>query len=1068
MNNFTKLKYANAITGNEEWLGNLVRTIDSVQGKGTKDELINKSREVAQQVFGGTPDYLCEDDFWEVFYEYTDYTQSKHHVSSEWFDCGGVYQELDWRLVDKYCKQLKAQFSQEDNPQNQSEQAKTVASGSTGYIEVLNQNGYKQKDDSSIIAGGKNKMSPLIKWLSGVYKDQKLPDGSSVVCVTNQDILKAKGIDYTKANIWDPRVSQVHEDTKFRLFIRETKISFDIIIKLPLGMEQFDFTSPKAQAEMGVVLGLFTNTDKSKGETFSCNLVGTVAVKKIGYVFRVDDCKYDAVMFTLSKDLLKFKNSNFLVTDYIAACQGATNSFSDFAGELCLGNKIVMGVTPGSLASVVVHTSAPNQLNGCLMSGGAGSGKSAFMDSLLVQSLALDNRDYGRLQNGTKLCNQGNGAVVLLDAKSNEWVKPWKTLINNMGYPLYGFDGCPVSSELLLYKHPKTGKVTNLNFNMPEYSLGICFLSALRFVIRAKYGLIGAKDVVVYNNSSEDKLPRIVILVDELNTIQTGISNSKTYGKMYQKLFMANDTRTANYHWVLAGQNLKASVVSTKDQVNYPYRVLGTMDKEAYEYHGVTVDKAVEEYEAKTEKGSIMSQGMFYFGTKGNTKVIKSMYLPDDPGSRQQALQSINLTGLSELQAVVMWGLQNRVDLFKDNVLNDLYPQNNFVIAALYVTGAINQQQFEYYSKIMLGESEQTYSNEEVYSEEPGEEYNKGHNNEFVAFDMGNQGNPQQSHSQTQQQPVMSQSNQRSMENISLEGLNVEEIPDTNNQKNKKTRKSNNIDFSRLEVEVINNGKSSMSRDGIIDRNAVEPNIVQFQKNSRFQMPKVNPVNIIKNSEIVRNKYRKDLFDDIISSGARTLVSKKEGRLLIMFNREVWINDTIVSGIPEGIEIKDIVSLKVISKRLPYLVELEVDSTVMSALYEVYGVTAIQIIFNTLTRLRTLVIDKSNSSVTITRDEAMAKAIEPESNTRANIEKACNKSNKRNWQFTDLGSKIYGMSLVQDSMSRAKNNIWHSGNGMHPIKAIGWTGLGLATLAVAAPVSAVARGFEAVFNRMRG
>ena len=1077
-NNINLLSAIKYITDYEAEFKELKQSLIAFNKWDTNQDKTEIAQSITQRVFNGKPVYLCDSLMWKWFCKFNNITNDSWTNNIEkYFNINQSTITATGEQLREYSKSLMGVIN------NNTQQTSANTAQQTNlplYIQVLKNSGYSLCDDRNSIAGKTSQKTNLINWLKGqcteaLPKDCKYTSNS---CLVNAEVLKSNNIDYQTADIWSIRVNKVHEDTKFRLFIRETDISFNIIIKLPLGLEEFDFTSNKAQIEIKRLLNLFTNNDKTKGDTYSCSLIGEIAIKSIGYMFQID-CNYNGVFIVLSKDLIKFKNSNYLVSDYIDACQGITNKFMGFSDDLCLGNKIVFGVTPGKLESVVLHTSAPNQLNGCLMSGGAGSGKSAFLDSLLVQGLALDNRDYGKLPNGTRLNNQGNGAVVLLDAKANEWVKPWKNIINSMGYVFYGFDGCMVDQSLLRYVNPKTKQSSNINFDIPEYVLGMCFLSALRYIIREKYGLIGAKDVVTYNNATQDnKLPRILILCDELNTIQSTIT-TKPFGKIYNKFFMANDTRTASYHWVLAGQNLKARVVSNQDQVNYPYRVMGTLDKESYDYHGVTIDKAVEAYESKTEKGSIMSQGMFYFGKKGNTKVIKGMYLPDDNQSRQSALSKISLSGLNDLNNLVQWGIQNTPHLLKDNMLNNLYPNNNFVITALYITGVIDQNQFNTLSSYVLGEeqSQGDYDEQQQQTEQQTQ-----HNQEQFAFNL----NEPEQQSLQQQQQIQQPQQESLFDNIDFSGYNIE---DENTQHNQQTQQAqqqtaqqkvneplnlfDNIDFSGYRVEVEPSNSSifdNVHNDNLNDIDYIETNNQISYKSKSNITSRLS--NILNHSPVALKRYGKGLFGDIIKDGIGYFGNKHNINKLTIIQNDIWLNDRYINNTDCTEDIRNIVTMKEISKLLPSLTYIILDTSIMSAFYSELGDSAIQKIFKLNKYLQHLTIQKTNNqTIEIDRQdiEVNPGIRDDESENKDRLTKACNKSSKRRFEFTGLTSKIYGFNLVSDSMGRAKDNIWYSGGGkIHPLKAMGWTALGLSTLAVTGGFSLIARGTEGLINKIRG
>lgn len=1042
MSNVNTLNLIDFIIDNQQDLDRLVNSINDCPSK----EL---SLSVAKKVFKGRPEVLCDNNLWIT---YSKFIGSQNClIVPKYLSVNLPSINNSESLIGEFCNELQRAIQQEGRKSQERQDSQTQQE----YIRALQNLGFKLCDDRISIAGKTGQKTKIINWLHGMYSEQ-LPKGcgyTSNSCLVNQQVLEDNQIDYRTADIWNNKVNKVHEDTIFRLFIRESDISFDIVIKLPLGLEQFDFTSKKAQIDIQTLLGIFTNMDKSKGDTFRCSLIGDISIKLIGYTFGIEDCKYDAVIITLSKDLLKFKNSNFLVSDYIDACMGVSNNFDAFRGDLCLGNKIVIGVSPGKLHSVVLHTTAPNQFNGCFMSGGAGSGKSALLDSLLVQGLALNNGDYGRLPNGTKLNRQGNGSLVMLDAKANEWIKPWKQLLNNMGYILYGFDGCPVNSQLLRYTDRK-GNIANVNTNIPEYVLGMCFLNSFRYVIRARYGQIQANNVTEFNSMSQDTLPRILILVDELNTIQDTIGG-KDYGQIYKRLFMAKDTRTVSYHWVLAGQNLTKSVVGGQNKTNYPYSIVGKMDADGYEYHKIKLDKSVEEYEAKTSRGSIMSQGMFYFGMSDSTKVVKSMYLPAEQSVRQEVLNKIGaFPGLVEMHQLVRWGLDNTPQLFKDTMIAEKYPNNNFVIAALYIVGAITEQEFENLSNYCLSGGVDTQNQDDYDSQLDIP------NQEIYGFDFN-------SNEPVADSRPLNHSNQRNntmfngLDDLDLDGFNVS---DTNNV-------LNDIDYSGFNVDIEPSENNLFNGDGTFSDNIDKRNIKYQDKKVMFENH--NKINkgiskILNKSPASIKVYANKLFEDILKTGVKYFNHKTDISILTILQNDLWLNEQYIDGIPDDTELKNIVSMGIINKVLKHLRLIEIDTSIMASFYSELGDNAISEIFKINKQLQQLNIQKSNGEeIEINRDMALNKVQDQESKSRDILNKACNKSQQKNWELNDLTSKIYGFGKVQESFRRASSNIWHSGDGVHPIRAFGWTALGIGTLAVTGAFTGVVRSALLCANGIR-
>lgn len=304
------------------------------------------------------------------------------------------------------------------------------------YARQLKKQGFNIIDDVTVVAGNTKIFSKTLNWLKYFCTEK---EGATMgyryaANLQNQDVLEEKGVkDIKSADIWSSKIFTLDEDLQFRLFVREDDISYTIIIKLPLGLRDFGFN--QNDASLNNIAHLFSNLSSSKGEIFQSSIMQTPRLCNLKATRRVE-CAYSAIEVVLAKDLMKFKQSNWKLIDYIQACQGKTNEISQFP-QLVLGSRIAIGVKPGAIKSEIFDCSGKYVVSG-MIGGQAGSGKTAMFDSLLLQFLALTG-DFG------------DGAVIMLDAKQ-EWIPAWRNVFSAYDIPLYGFDGSLLRNQERLFQ----------------------------------------------------------------------------------------------------------------------------------------------------------------------------------------------------------------------------------------------------------------------------------------------------------------------------------------------------------------------------------------------------------------------------------------------------------------------------------------------------------------------------------------------------------------------------------------------------------------------------------------
>lgn len=599
--------------------------------------------------------------------------------------------KVDYRLSRYFYNQeqqaIKEKKRQEEEKKKIAEQMrKEEDKQKLYYIQQLKEQGYKYINDDVVIAGSNKMFSKVFNWLKQFCVEK--PDNSTgykyKTCYLNVELLKSKGVMNTKdANIWSPDIFTKDEDLRFRLFAKENALSFEILIKLPVDLNDFNFSS----ATVENIALIFSNKNREKGKLFQSSILNSPEIKSLKGAKGID-CPYDAVEITLVKDLMDFKNSSWMFADYLKACNGETTNFSTFK-KLPLGNQIVVGVKPNSLKVETFDCSGVHQTSG-IICGQAGSGKSALMDSLVVQFMALKG-------------DMGNGSVILMDAKQ-EWPPLWREVLQEKGIPFYGFDGGLIQNqEDIKQQVIKKGTPQLENFTQPitQEVGGMIFVMTLYQVIQGILKKSGCKDIKTFNKANKNidgitKLPRIAIFIDEMNTFSVNATRGTVARNILDLITGgANLTRTAGYMWFLCGQDVPKSIISSEKRGSFKYNIMGTMDRDRYEYFEVTENPAVVAYESKNATAEkphpIMTQGTFYAGQKGNTELVRSMFLPDEGKGEALDLVNSDFEGMYELDRLVRYALDNCLfDKFTFGVGN----KNNIIYAVLRDIGVISDSEF--------------------------------------------------------------------------------------------------------------------------------------------------------------------------------------------------------------------------------------------------------------------------------------------------------------------------------------------------------------------------------------
>lgn len=598
-----------------------------------------------------------------------------------------------------YMLEQKARKAKEDAEKTNAEATRQVSNQADKqqYIQHLLSLGFKHITNKEKVAGSTEVFNSTLNWLKSfcTEKPNEQTGYKYKTCEFNQALLKSKGIaDVKNANIFNSSIFTLDEDLRFRLFVNENALSYTILIKLPTDLDEFNFETKENL--INNICSIFSNRDKANGKVFQSSIYGSP--KLIGLKNYGCSTVYDAIELILVKDLMGFRKSGWGFLEYLKACNGDKNVFTSFP-KLPLGEKIVVGVKPDSLKTESFNCSGQQQTSG-LICGAAGSGKSALIDNLIVQFLALKG-------------NYGNGAVVLMDAKQ-ELPNLWKPTFNRLGIPFYGFDGgIIVDQDSIKQRVKKNGKEVITGFNQPisQEVGGMIFMVTLYEVIQNILKISGYKDVAAFNKANTNvdgitRLPRIAIMIDEMNTFAINTKGDLVAKGIIEKITGgANLTRTSGFMWFLCGQDIPKSIVSSEKRGSFKYNIFGAMQSERYEYFGVKENQEVRKYEDKygtpENPRPIMSQGSFYAGQQGSTELVRSMFLADEEKDEALALLNSQFEGMWELDALVKYALKNH--LF-DNYTYGVGNKNNIIYAVLRDIGIINDAEFEEATARVLGE----------------------------------------------------------------------------------------------------------------------------------------------------------------------------------------------------------------------------------------------------------------------------------------------------------------------------------------------------------------------------
>lgn len=591
------------------------------------------------------------------------------------------------RKAKEEAEKAKAEAPKQDNNQVDKQQ----------YIQHLLSLGFKHITNKEKVAGSTEVFDKTLNWLKSfcIEKPNEQTGYRYKTCEFNKSLLKSKGInDVKNANIFNSSVFTLDEDLRFRVFVGENTLSYTVLVKLPTDLDEFSFES--RDNIVNNICSVFSNRDKANGKVFQSSIYVSPRLKSIS-IYGADTI-YNCIEFVLVKDLLDFRKSGWGFLDYLRACNGEKNAFSAFS-RLPLGDRIVVGVKPSSLKIENFNCSGQQQTSG-IICGAAGSGKSALMDNLIVQFLALKG-DYG------------NGAVVLMDAKQ-ELPNLWKPTFNRLGIPFYGFDGGIIADQdSIKQKVKKNGKEVIVGFNQPvtQEVGGMIFLVTLYEVIQNILKRSGYKDVAAFNKANTNidgitRLPRLAIFIDEMNTFSVNTKGDIVAKGIIDKITGgANLTRTSGFMWFLCGQDIPKSIVPAEKRSSFKYNIFGAMQSDRYEYFGVKENQEVKKYEDKygtpENPRPIMSQGSFYAGQQGSTELVRSMFLADEEKDEALSLLNSQFEGMYELDAIVKYALKN--NLF-DNYTYGVGNKNNIIYATLRDIGIISDEEFEEATARVLGE----------------------------------------------------------------------------------------------------------------------------------------------------------------------------------------------------------------------------------------------------------------------------------------------------------------------------------------------------------------------------
>ena len=582
--------------------------------------------------------------------------------------------------------------------------SQNIDKGDVSYIYALRDKGYMLVSSKDEIGYVSEIPELMIETVRKTYTPRPIAGFSDDCILKLRSVITSVGLDPKRVDIWSKSVYKKHEDLAFRLFLKETESSYDFLLKIPKGMSATSFDLNKD--------GVPNKNLEALPGCFSDDGSYTKAPAMIAFssAFGINT-PYLAIRFNIVKDYIAFKKENWLLRDYIKTARGKMKSKYNELGDLPLGKSLMVGVYPGGYLDWEINCEAG--VSACLMSGGAGSGKTVMFDSILLQSLAYEG-DFG------------DGAVALLDFKQ-EWVAAWKKYFTERDVPFYGFDGEPLPADRLLYEFTdkKGTEIKELPYVMPNYLAGALFLNGMYVFIQRllRYDKDNpSSNIHDYNTSGKNsrgiaKIPRLTVLSDEINSMYDRISKRKEYISIYKNcMLQAKATRTSGYIWFFAGQDISHTIIPKAEKNNYLYRIGGSLPTARYVYHELTPNPSIKAYAELhgTEKvpDPIMRQGMFYAGqAEGISTVTKCMFLPsEERGNALDDLES-KIPGMHQFHALVKLALEDGV--FDDTTVESLGYKNNIVYCALWQLGIITEEEFDYYTKRCFGTADDSSNDSE-------------------------------------------------------------------------------------------------------------------------------------------------------------------------------------------------------------------------------------------------------------------------------------------------------------------------------------------------------------------
>lgn len=854
-------------------------------------------------------------------------------------------------------------------------EVKTTQTGSDKltYKQALNKHNYK-----GVSKVRDTKAEDILKVFVDNYLEleeasSKANGCSCNIIEANKGLLSKEYDNLSGLSVFNRGLQEKYEELRFGVYFKKTRQGGNLLIKLPRGSQ--------------------INMQGKKGMDYHRipRLLGYSAIlnnpvqKSIGVYLNEDlreEDNYTCVVFTMIDSLRDFasnKSNAYLYKDYEEYCLtgNAQNGYECFTpNDKVLGDDIVVGISADGAERLTI-----DGINnaGCLVLGGPGSGKTTLLDTIMIQALNLRDEPKG----------DGNGAIVIVDNKTSEWTGGWKPAFERVGKHLYGFDGSSIDPRLLVYS--KKGVRTSIEGAIPKYVAGAYFLTDIRSIIRALFSEAGVNKVSKYNtgNYSIDgitKIPRIVCLVDEFNSL----AGTEYRKDLKQHLLIAKDTRQVNMGWFIAGQELPASVIPNNELQSYPNRIVGNLPEgtgggsDRYGYYNIKIDSDVERY--SQQNTNVLTQGVFYYkSSTGSPTLIKSMYLPDT--EREQALQETasrtGLKGLTELDALVRYGIAH--ELFKSELttVDKRYPGNNILAACLYELGIISEVEYKQLTEFKLnkylnsGEKPQANtifngSTESIDTSQPS------HIKQTVQ-NIPSKQTPQPSHIKQTTQSIMGTQKPRTAP--------IRQAPEP--QVKQSTGKGVNgyIDVPRTMGEALYKGRKS-GRYVLNSEQINESNIAQGIQEHMIDCSNVGVGMLgigIKN--MLYNKspqyveiVRKDTWRNIIRQASRSLGGRNRVVRLEALDNNLYLNQRYIdiSGVlnadvytdSEVSSLTDLIDFKHLDGLLPSLNNITIDADKYRKLCTTLGDNAVQLLYQRIPYLRELAIMYPNGEKLLThRDD---------------------------------------------------------------------------------------------------